>query len=236
MLNPDPKQRLTAEEVLEHPWLQNAKKAPNVSLGETVKARLKQFSVMNKLKKRALQVVAEFLSVEEVAGLKEAFEMMDTNKRGKINLEELRLGLLKGGQNIPEADLQILMEAADVDGDGSLNYGEFVAVSVHLKKMANDEHLHKAFSFFDRNRSGFIEIEELRNALNDEVDTSGEDVINAIMHDVDTDKDGRISYEEFAVMMKAGTDWRKASRQYSRERFNSISLKLMREEGLQLAN
>ncbi|KAL9458721.1 hypothetical protein AB3S75_007566 [Citrus x aurantiifolia] len=236
MLNPDPKQRLTAEEVLEHPWLQNAKKAPNVSLGETVKARLKQFSVMNKLKKRALQVVAEFLSVEEVAGLKEAFEMMDTNKRGKINLEELRLGLLKGGQNIPEADLQILMEAADVDGDGSLNFGEFVAVSVHLKKMANDEHLHKAFSFFDRNQSGFIEIEELRNALNDEVDTSGEDVINAIMHDVDTDKDGRISYEEFAVMMKAGTDWRKASRQYSRERFNSISLKLMREEGLQLAN
>lgn len=236
MLNPDPKQRLTAEEVLEHPWLQNAKKAPNVSLGETVKARLKQFSVMNKLKKRALQVVAEFLSVEEVAGLKEAFEMMDTNKRGKINLEELRLGLLKGGQNIPEADLQILMEAADVDGDGSLNYGEFVAVSVHLKKMANDEHLHKAFSFFDRNQSGFIEIEELRNALNDEVDTSGEDVINAIMHDVDTDKDGRISYEEFAAMMKAGTDWRKASRQYSRERFNSISLKLMRDEGLQLAN
>ena len=61
-------------------------------------------------------------------------------------------------------------------------------VIVHLKKMANDEHLHKAFSFFDRNQSGFIEIKELRNALNDEVDTSSEDVINAIMHDVDTDK------------------------------------------------
>ncbi|KAK9187550.1 hypothetical protein WN944_018947 [Citrus x changshan-huyou] len=61
-------------------------------------------------------------------------------------------------------------------------------VIVHLKKMANDEHLHKAFSFFDRNQSGFIEIEELRNALNDEVDTSSEDVINAIMHDVDMDK------------------------------------------------
>ena len=41
----------------DHPWLQNAKKAPNVSLGETVKARLKQFSVMNKLKKRALRVM-----------------------------------------------------------------------------------------------------------------------------------------------------------------------------------
>lgn len=77
---------------------------------------------------------------------------------------------------------------ADVDGDGALNYGEFVAISVHIKKMGNDEHLHKAFAFFDRNQSGYIEIEELRESLNDDVDTNNEDVINAIMHDVDTDK------------------------------------------------
>ncbi|KAJ7964090.1 Calcium-dependent protein kinase [Quillaja saponaria] len=236
MLDPDPKQRLTAQEVLDHPWVQNAKKAPNVPLGETVKARLKQFSVMNKLKKRALRVVAEHLSMEEVAGIKEAFEMMDTGKRGKINLEEFRVGLHKLGQLIPDADLQILMEAADVDGDGTLNYVEFVAVSVHLKKMGNDEHLHKAFAFFDQNQSGYIEIEELREALNDDVDTNNEEVINAIMRDVDTDKDGKISYEEFALMMKAGTDWRKASRQYSRERFNSLSLKLMQDGSLQLGD
>ena len=155
----------------------------------------------------------------------------------------------------------LFSQQTDVDGDGTLNYGEFVAVSVHLKKMANDEHLHKAFNFFDQNQSGYIETEELREALNDELDeTSSEEVIAAIMQDVDTDKvniyifflvnsyekslhyifdsydqDGRISYDEFAAMMKAGTDWRKASRQYSRERFNSLSLKLMRDGSLQLA-
>lgn len=236
MLNPDADQRLTAQQVLEHPWLQNIKKAPNVSLGETVKARLKQFSVMNKFKKRALTVIAEFLSVEEAAGIKEAFDMIDTDKKGKINLGELRVGLQKLGHHIPDADLQILMDAADVDGDGSLNYGEFVAVSVHLRRMANDEHLHKAFTFFDQNQNGFIEVDELRSALSDEDDGNNEAVISAIMHDVDTDKDGRISYEEFAAMMKAGTDWRKASRQYSRERFNSLSLRLMRDGSLQATN
>ncbi|XP_051118710.1 calcium-dependent protein kinase 8-like [Andrographis paniculata] len=232
MLDPDPSKRLTAHQVLEHPWLQNIKKAPNVSLGETVKARLKQFSVMNKLKKRALRVIAEHLSVEEVAGIKEAFDMMDSQKRGKLNLEELKMGLQKLGHQIPEADVNVLMEAADVDGDGTLNYGEFLALSVHLRKLANDEHLHKAFAFFDKNGSGFIEIEELRNALNDEEEANSEEVINAIMQDVDTDKDGRISYDEFAAMMKAGTDWRKASRQYSRERFSNLSLKLMRDGSL----
>ncbi|KAL3828195.1 hypothetical protein ACJIZ3_016997 [Penstemon smallii] len=235
MLDPDPTRRLTALQVLEHPWLQNIKKAPNVSLGETVKARLKQFSVMNKLKKRALRVIAEHLSSEEVAGIKEAFDTMDSGKRGKVNLEEFKIGLQNLGHHIADPDLQILMEAADADGDGSLNYGEFVAVSVHLKKMANDEHLHKAFTFFDKNGSGYIEIEELRDALSDEDDANSEEVISAIMHDVDADQDGRISYEEFAAMMKSGTDWRKASRQYSRERFNSLSLKLMRDGSLQVA-
>ncbi|XP_057438677.1 calcium-dependent protein kinase 32-like [Lotus japonicus] len=236
MLNPDPKRRLTAQEVLDHPWLVHAKKAPNVSLGETVKARLKQFSVMNKLKKRALRVIAEHLTVEEAAGLREGFQGMDTANRGKINIDELRAGLLKLGHQVPDADLQILMEAGDVDRDGYLNYGEFVAISVHLRKMGNDEHLIKAFKFFDANQSGYIEIEELRDALSDEVETNSEEVISAIMHDVDTDKDGKISYEEFATMMKAGTDWRKASRQYSRERFTSLSLSLMRDGSLQVNN
>jgi calcium-dependent protein kinase len=235
MLNPDPKQRLTAQEVLDHPWLQNAKKAPNVSLGETVKARLKQFSVMNKLKKRALRVIAEFLSVEEVAGIKDGFQLMDTGNKGKINIDELRVGLHKLGHQVPDSDVQMLMDAGDVDKDGFLDYGEFVAISVHLRKMGSDDHLRKAFEFFDSNQTDYIEIEELREALTDEIETNNEEVIAAIMHDVDTDKDGRISYEEFAAMMKAGTDWRKASRQYSRERFNNLSLKLMKDGSIEVS-
>ncbi|KAK1281621.1 Calcium-dependent protein kinase 32 [Acorus calamus] len=234
MLDPDPRRRLTAQEVLDHPWLQNIHKAPNVPLGENVRARLKQFSVMNKFKKRALRVVAEHLSVEEVAGIKEMFKMMDVNNNGKLTFEELKAGLMKIGQNVPDADVQMLMEAADVDGNGTLDYGEFVAVSIHLRKMGNDEHLHKAFAYFDQNRSGYIEIEELRDCLSDDLGSDGEEVVNAIIHDVDTDKDGKISYDEFATMMKAGTDWRKASRQYSRERFNNLSLKLMKDGSLQV--
>lgn len=75
-----------------------------------------------------------------------------------------------------------------MDKDGCLDYGEFVAISVHLRKMGNDDHLRKAFEFFDRNQNGYIEIEELRDTLADEVDTNNEEVINAIIHDVDTDK------------------------------------------------
>ena len=78
----------------------------------------------------------------------------------------------------------------DIDKDGYLDCDEFIAISVHLRKMGNDEHLKKAFAFFDQDNNGYIEIEELREALSHEVGTS-EEVVEAIIRDVDTDKVGQ---------------------------------------------
>ncbi|KAL1553518.1 Calcium-dependent protein kinase 10 [Salvia divinorum] len=234
MLEPDTEKRLTAEQVLEHPWIQNAKKAPNVPLGDIVRARLKQFSGMNRFKKKALRVIAEHLSVEEVEIIRDMFALMDTDDDGKVTFEELKAGLRKVGSQLADPEIRLLMDVADVDGNGVLDYGEFVAVTIHLQRMENDEHFRKAFTFFDKDGSGYIELDELREAL---VDDSGEpelDVLNDIMREVDTDKDGQISYDEFVAMMKTGTDWRKASRQYSRERFKSLSLNLMKDGSLHL--
>lgn len=234
MLDPDPKKRLTAQQVLEHPWLQNSKKASNVPLGDIVRSRLKQFSVMNRFKKRALRVIAEHLSVEEVEVIRNMFNLMDTDNDGKVTYEELKAGMRKVGSQLGESEIRLMMEVADVDGNGVLDYGEFVAVTIHLQKMENDEHFRRAFMFFDKDGSGFIELDELRDGLADESGETDIVVANDIMRDVDSDKDGRISYDEFVAMMKAGTDWRKASRQYSRERFKSLSLNLMKDGSLHL--
>ncbi|CAN1266023.1 Calcium-dependent protein kinase 3, partial [Linum perenne] len=234
MLEPDPSKRLTAQQVLDHPWIQNAKKAPNVPLGDIVRTRLKQFSVMNKFKKKALRVIAEHLSHEEVEVIRDMFTLMDTDGDGKVSYEELRAGLRKVGSQLAEPEIKMLMEVADVDGNGILDYGEFVAVTIHLQKMENDDHCRRAFVYFDKDGSSYIELDELREALADEAGVTDDHVLSEIMREVDTDKDGRISYDEFVTMMKAGTDWRKASRQYSRERFKSLSLNLMKDGSLQL--
>ncbi|KAI3873012.1 hypothetical protein MKX03_024709 [Papaver bracteatum] len=234
MLEPDPRKRLTAQQVLEHSWLQNAKKASNVPLGDIVRTRLRQFSVMNRLKKKAMRVIAEHLSIEEVEVIRDMFKLMDTDNSGKITYEELKAGLQKVGSQLAEPEMKMLMEVADVDGNGTLDYGEFVTVTIHLQKMENDEHFRRAFMFFDKDGSGFIEMDELREALTDESGKTDDEVLNDILREVDTDKDGRISYEEFVAMMKTGTDWRKASRHYSRERFKSLSLNLMKDGSIKM--
>uniref|UniRef100_A0A0D9VXM0 non-specific serine/threonine protein kinase n=1 Tax=Leersia perrieri TaxID=77586 RepID=A0A0D9VXM0_9ORYZ len=235
MLEMDPRKRPTAQQVLDHPWLHNASRAPNVPLGDVVRARLKQFSLMNRFKKKAMRVIAEHLSVEEVEVIRDMFALMDTDNNGKVTLQELKAGLVKVGSKLAEPEMELLMEAADVDGNGYLDYGEFVAVTIHLQRLSNDNHLRTAFLFFDKDGNGYIDRHELADALADESGHADDAVLDHILQEVDTDKDGRISYEEFVAMMKSGTDWRKASRQYSRERFKTLSNSLMKDGSLTMA-
>ncbi|KAM3294793.1 hypothetical protein ACQJBY_037587 [Aegilops geniculata] len=225
-----------AKSSVAHPWLQDAKKAPNVPLGDVVRARLKQFSVMNRFKKKAMRVIAEHLSAEEVEVIKEMFALMDTDNNGRVTLEELKAGLARVGSKLAEPEMELLMEAADVDGDGYLDYAEFVAITIHLQRLSNDQHLRKAFLFFDRDSSGYIERPELANALADDSGKADDAVVDHVLQEVDTDKDGRVSFEEFVAMMKAGTDWRKASRQYSKQRFKSLSNSLIKDGSISMAH
>lgn len=84
--------------------------------------------------------------------------------------------------------IAISTSQADVDGNGTLDYGEFVTVTIHLQKMENDEHFRRAFMFFDKDGSGFIEMDELREALTDESGKTDDEVLNDILREVDTDK------------------------------------------------
>uniref|UniRef100_A0A251SWI6 Putative peptidase C19, ubiquitin-specific peptidase, DUSP domain-containing protein n=2 Tax=Helianthus annuus TaxID=4232 RepID=A0A251SWI6_HELAN len=61
MLCSRPKDRLTAYEVLCHPWICENGVAPDRALDPAVLSRLKQFSAMNKLKKMALRVYVHIL-------------------------------------------------------------------------------------------------------------------------------------------------------------------------------
>nr|VDD19016.1 unnamed protein product [Brassica oleracea] len=203
MLNSDPKQRLTAAQVLNHPWIKEDGEAPDVPLDNAVMSRLKQFKAMNNFKKVALRVIAGCLSEEEIMGLKEMFKGMDTDSSGTITLEELRQGLAKQGTRLSEYEVQQLMEAADADGNGTIDYGEFIAATMHINRLDREEHLYSAFQHFDKDNSGYITMEELEQALREFGMNDGRD-IKEIISEVDGDNDGRINYDEFVAMMRKG--------------------------------
>jgi len=58
-----------------------------------------------------IQVIAESLSEEEIAGLKEMFKMIDTDNSGHITLEELKKGLDRVGADLKDSEILGLMQA-----------------------------------------------------------------------------------------------------------------------------
>ncbi|CAI5494410.1 unnamed protein product [Closterium sp. Naga37s-1] len=183
MLQSDPAMRPTAHEVLCHPWLGEPGIATQEPLPPVVLSRLKQFTSMVKLKRVAMKVIAEGLKEEEIAGLKEMFEMMDTDGSGTITLDELRVGLKKVGGNLTDEEIEKIMEETDIDHSGEIEYGEFLAATLHLSKIDKQENLLKAFEYFDADGSGTITLDELQKAC-EELRLS-KDEIMAMMEEID---------------------------------------------------
>lgn len=53
---------------------------------------------------------------------------------------------------------------ADVDNSGTIDYGEFIAATLHLNKIEKQDHLFAAFQYFDKDGSGYITHDELQQA------------------------------------------------------------------------
>ncbi|KAK3432049.1 hypothetical protein EUGRSUZ_E04057 [Eucalyptus grandis] len=202
MLTQDPKKRVTSAQVLEHPWLKEGGEASDKPIDSAVLSRMKQFRAMNEMKKLALKVIATNFSEEDIKGLKAMFTNMDTDNSGTITFEELKSGLARLGSRLTETEVKQLMEAADVDGNGSIDYIEFISATMHRHKLERDDHLHKAFQYFDKDGSGYITKDELEAAMKEHA-IGDEANIKEIIAEVDKDNDGRIDYDEFCTMMRS---------------------------------
>uniref|UniRef100_A0AAX7TJW8 Calmodulin 1b n=1 Tax=Astatotilapia calliptera TaxID=8154 RepID=A0AAX7TJW8_ASTCA len=74
--------------------------------------------------------MADQLTEEQIAEFKEAFSLFDKDGDGTITTKELGTVMRSLGQNPTEAELQDMINEmireADIDGDGQVNYEEFV--------------------------------------------------------------------------------------------------------------
>lgn len=74
---------------------------------------------------------------------------------------------------------------ADVDNSGTIDYGEFIAATIHLNKLEREEHLLAAFQYFDKDGSGYITVDELQQACieHNMTDVYIEDIIKEVDQD-----------------------------------------------------
>ena len=52
--------------------------------------------------------------------------MFDSDGSGSISASELRLIMSNLGQNLSDEEIELMIREADIDGDGQIDYEEFV--------------------------------------------------------------------------------------------------------------
>jgi len=199
LMEVDPSKRLTAQQALEHPWISKNRQSRSGEVSVEVAEALRQFSQVSKFRRCCMEMLAWSLSNDERAKVRDTFLTLDTNQQGTITLGELKSVMVDKLHVTDERETLRVFEALDYNHDQEIHYSDFLAAMVDTQINLNTDLLYAAFRRFDTDGSGFITLSNLKEVLGSRVE--GEKV-EAFMDDVDQNKDGQISFEEFAAYLR----------------------------------
>lgn len=130
--------------------------------------------------------------------IRELFSLYDTNDDGVITIEELQAFQGAVGQNRTIEELMGIINAVDTNGNGTIEFPEFLAANdPRMMEISGEEQIRAAFNFYDDDGDGFISPEELRSISAPVGMPLTDDELSEIFSEADIDEDGHMSYEEF---------------------------------------
>ena len=209
MLRKDPVSRISIDDVYSDPWLQNRahNRVPDRPIAKEALENLQKFHVTliqakNNLQRITLNyIVNQLLSDEEIDELRKTFESLDKNGDGRLSREEVEAGC-KAFENDGELNIDELMKSCDTDGNGYIDYTEFLTATINWKVALSNERLIAAFKVYDKDGDGKISLKELVKALGHVADM---DFFTQMIKIADKNNDGEIDFDEFKELMRMNT-------------------------------
>ena len=92
------------------------------------------------------------------------------------------------------------MKEADLDKSGAIDYNEFLIACSNRQKLLNKEKLEATFKMFDKDGSGSISANEIKDVLGNALG-GDQKLLDQIVSEVDDNGDKEISLKEFKEMM-----------------------------------
>lgn len=199
LLMMDPRERLTAAQALEHPWIlaQGSRDASLLSPPHI--ASLRRFTSYRKIKQLSLNIVSRMVTDAEASDLREAFERLDKDNAGIISMPALQHAMNVNGQEPSAREMYALFAHIDINGDGYLDFYEFIAASMRRTVYLFPSRIFAAFRTLDVDDSGFIDLNDMQQIVGGEGGRA-----EVILREADIDGDGLISYDEFVRAMCGG--------------------------------
>ncbi|CAJ0929000.1 unnamed protein product, partial [Mesorhabditis belari] len=150
---------------------------------------------------RATSNVFAMFDQAQIQEFKEAFNMIDQNRDGFIDQEDLRDMLASLGKEVEDKFLDEMVTQAP----GPINFTMFLTLfGEKLTGTDPEDVIRNAFQCFDDDNSGKITEDRLRELLTTMGDRYSHDQVDELFRDAPI-KDGMFDYIEFTRMLKHGT-------------------------------
>ncbi|XP_057483720.1 calmodulin-2/4-like [Actinidia eriantha] len=148
--------------------------------------------------------MADKFTDDQIAEFKEAFILFDVDSIGCITTKGLGAVMRSLGQSPTEPELHDMINEVDADGNGTIDFPEFLNLMARkIKDTDSEEELKEAFRVFDKDLNGFISAADLSRVMTNLGEKLTDEDIDKMIREADVDGDGQINYEEFVKVMMA---------------------------------
>ena len=140
------------------------------------------------------------LTPDDFEYFRKAFEAIDKNGDGLLDKDEIKQ-LFQDSTHSTISDSEVIkaLQQADHNDDGLIDFYEFVGNTLRIRREADDEICMKAFELFDKDKSGTIDVKEVKYLLRLMGVKVRSRQVDHFMKTYDVNGDGSISYDEFKV-------------------------------------
>jgi len=144
----------------------------------------------------------EDLCCEDIIELKEAFDMFDTEGLGTINPNELKHAMENQGFKTRNPTIFHMICALPSNEVESVNFETFLDMATNLELSESSEReVKKLFEIFDVEKSGYIELKNLKRIARELGESLNEREIIDLFSQSDLDGDGKVSFQDFFSIM-----------------------------------
>jgi len=165
-------------------------------------ASKKTKKTVKKRSQRATSNVFAMFDQSQIQEFKEAFNMIDQNRDGFIDKEDLHDMLASLGKDPADDYLEGMMKEAP----GPINFTMFLTLyGEKLNGTDPEEVIRNAFACFDEEGTGLIHEDRLRELLMTMGDRFSEDEVDDMLRGAPIDEKGNFNYVEFTRILKHGT-------------------------------
>lgn len=141
-------------------------------------------------------------TIEEIIELKEAFDLIDIDASGSIDIKEFQKIVEEYGIEAKSSALLELIAEVDSDGSGQIEFNEFFnLISGDLSNENSKAEVKRVFSVFDKEKTGFISFANLRQLVDDLGLQLSDETLKRLIEKGDSDADKLVSFDDFYFIM-----------------------------------